>query len=338
MRALLVLVALLTPATASAFEIRSSTVADEGFAINFGGQLYIRGRGRRPDGGETRWSSDLQRARLKTRLSYGDWIRVDIEPDFGGANADLADAYLQVMPTKELSVRVGQHKAPFGVLELESRWRMPVLTRGLVSEVVSDRLGFGRRKFGARVRWRDKSLPLKPDVQLGAYGPQGDEITEDLAALVRLRLAKKLYVAVTGYSRRGAATDDRRGNFAAVFVSYDRKGWYAAGEVQLGRVKLLSATGLETGLDATMFTARGVVGRRFEIVEDFEVEPFLAGDLIDPNASTRDDIAVAFRLGFNAHWRERLRIGAEWGRNTGQVGAIVNPSSALILFLGTSLD
>lgn len=340
MRALPVVFALAAslPATADAYEIRSSTVADEGFGFRIGGQLFARGRARRPDRGSTAWSYEIQRARLKTRLTWGKWIRVDIEPDFGGSNADLADAFLAVRPVREVELRIGQAKAPFGSLEIEGRWRLPTLTRGIVSEVVSDRLGFGRRKFGATVRWRDKALPLRPDVELGVYGPQGDDITEDITGQVRLRLAKKLYVAVAGSSRAGAAADEARGNIIAVYVSYDRKGWYAVGEAQLGRTKLLSASGLETGVDATLFTARAVVARRFEILDDFELEPFLGGDLIDPNAQTRDDLSVGFRLGLNAHWEERLRLGVQWGRDTGQFGAITNPASALHILLGTSLD
>ncbi len=335
---LLVALVVSLPATAAAYEIRSSTVARQGFGLEVGGQLFVRGRARRPDGGTTAWSYELQRARLKTRLTWGKWLRVDIEPDFGGSNADLADAYLQIRPVREFELRIGQAKAPFGSLEIEGRWRLPTLTRGIVSDVVSDRLGFGRRKFGARVRWRDKDLPLRPDVQLGVYGPQGDDITEDITAQVRLRLSKRLYVAVAGSSRAGAASNDARGNIAALYVTYDRKGWYAAGEVQLGRTKLLSASGLETGVDATLFTARAVLAKRFEIIDQMEIEPFLGGDLIDPNANTRDDLSVGFRLGLNAHWEDRLRLGVQWGRDTGQFGAITNPSSALHIFLGTSID
>lgn len=340
MRGALALLLLLVPATAEAYSFGSETssTGQDTFELRVGAQMFLRARARRPDRGSINEEWDIQRARLKTSFRYGEWLRVDIEPDFGGTSADLADVFLQVNPVKGVDVRIGQAKAPWGIVEIEGRWDLPVLTRGTISEVISDRIGFGRRKFGARLRWRGKKLPMKPSVEVGTYGQQGVEIGDDFAARVGFRPLKKLRVHVYGYSRKGAQTDGRRGHGAALSVLYDRRGLYLLGEVQTGRVRLLSRTGIETGVDATFLGARAIAGYELKVAEDFGLEPFLAGDALDTNLSTRDDIAVGFRLGFNAWWRKRLRLGVQWGRETGQLGAVTRPASALIVLLGAVLD
>lgn len=336
LRAGLTIALMLVASRADAFEIGTRT-STGGFELEVAGQLFTRARGRRPDGGDTAWDSELSRARLKTTFRYGPWFRIDIEPDFGGGAADPADVYLQVAPVETFDVRIGQAKVPFGMLELLGRWRMPSLTRGMVSDVVSDRLGFGRRKFGARARWRDKSLPLKPSVEVGSYGELEGEVTTDLVARLAVRPTKGLDVSVMGYSKADVRADGGRGQVGALYAEYERKRWYLGAEVQLGRARLLSASGAATNVDATFFAARVLAARRFAF-GDFLVEPFLGADLFDPNQKTADDLGVAYRLGANGYWMERFRLGVEWGRQTGQFGSVVVPRSALTVLAGMSLE
>ena len=322
--------------SASAFEIRTSSVSL--LALDVGGQVFTRARGRRPDGGRMDFAFDLSRARIKASFRYGAFIRADIEPDFAGAEADLGDVFLQVAPTEFVDVRLGQAKAPFGELELLGRWRMPVQSRGIVSDVVADRLGFGRRKFGGRLRLRGRALPLRPELEVGVYGPEGDTLGEDVAARLALRLLKGLHVHAAFESVNGAKTDGGHGHAGSVSALYDRKGWFGLVEVLPGRARLLSAAGLATGVDATFLAVRAVGAVRFSVPHDLALEPYLSLELLEPNLSTRDDMSFAGRGGVNLLWLDRFRFGVELDRQTGQAGSVVPSRTTLAFFAGVALE
>ncbi len=315
-----------------------STSAASRTALRVGVQVFARGRGRKADGGELGGEAELTRARLKTSFRYGRWLRADVEPDFGGAQADLADVFLRVTPIPELDLQVGQAKSPFGLLEIEGRWRLPVITRGIVSDVVRDRLGFGGRHFGTRLRWRGRGLPLRPELELGAYGDDATALGDDVTGRLALRLTKGLHVHLAGSSRVGAAVAGARGHLGALSALFDRRGWWLAGEAQLGRVRLTGRDGLDAGVDATILTARLVAARRFTLPAELILEPFLGAELLEPNLATRDDLGVGLRAGLNLLWHERLRLGLELDRQLGQTGAIIGDRTSFTGFLGLSLE
>jgi len=310
----------------------------QGLSMDAGIEVYGRGRTRRPDGGEVTWDAQLTRARLKLSFRYGTWIRADLEPDFGGGEVDLADAFLAITPIQPLEIRLGQAKTPFGVLEIEGRWRLPAIRRGLISDVVMDRLGFGRRKFGGKLSWKERSLLFKPELELGIYADSGEDQPEDIAGRLSAKLTKGLEVHLSGYSRAGAGTGDARGHAGAVSALFDRKAWYLTGEFLAGRARLLSVTGVSTGVDANFLGVRLLGSYRFKPSDDHWLEPFLGGELYDPNLSTRDDRNVAYRLGLNYWWIKRFRLAAEYERQTGELGAVARGQSTVSVFAGIRLE
>ena len=322
----------LAPSSASALTVGTSTLT-----LEVGAQVFARARGRAADGGAYAWDMSLTRARLKLSMRYGAWLRADIEPDFGGADVDLADVFLELAPVEPLAVRVGQHKVPFGTLESMGRFGMPSLTRGLVSDIVADRLGFGGRKFGAKAEWRQRDLPLKPGLELGAYGEQGATIGDDVALRLGVRALKGLDAELAGVSKDAALTDAGRGHVGALSAVYDKKGALGVVELMAGRTRLLSASGVTTGVDATFLAARLLAAYRFGL-GDLGLEPFFGADLFEPNLATADDLGLGLRGGVNLVWLERLRVGAEADRQMGQVGAVSANRSSFTFFLGVNLE
>lgn len=58
-----------------------------------------------------------------------------VMPDFGGAQASVLDAHIDVRPLKEISLRVGKFKAPFSLERLQSATNLFFVERGFTSSL-----------------------------------------------------------------------------------------------------------------------------------------------------------------------------------------------------------
>ena len=100
-----------TPAVAQGFTVVTRT-SSSAFRARMKAQVYARSRGRQRADRATAWDHDLQRARLELTIDYDRWLRLTIEPDFAGANADLR-AHLDAAPVDpvqhEEAARHGAH-------------------------------------------------------------------------------------------------------------------------------------------------------------------------------------------------------------------------------------
>lgn len=335
-----VLVSLLGPGSeAHALEIiRTSSGSAPLLRAELQGQIFVRMRGSKIPGGEFSRRLGLQRARLELKMELDERVRLVLEPDFAGTDADLADAYLEVEPFDGLEVRAGQFKTPYGILELMGRWALPSLTRGLTSEIVADRFGFGGRNIGVMAELRLKELPLKPRFQLGGFGELSSNSAADAAARIELRLLKGLEAHLAWYMSADARTRNRRGHAGALTAVYERGGWFATIEGQFGRARLLRQGDARSEEDAEFLIARSLAGLRLPIVEALEVEPFIGVEVLDPDISTTDDKGLELRGGANLRWRDALRFGLEAGVQRGELAFVVPDQITLIALLGVSLE
>lgn len=302
----------------------------------------------------------LSRARLSVTLRYRDLLRATIEPDFAGAacarsgslceEADLSDVFLDFRPFEGFDLRAGQAKTPYGLFETVSAWRLPSVRRGLVSEIVTDRLGFGGRRFGARARARARGLPTKPSLELGTYVDLGGQSDEDVASRIGVRPFKGAALELAGYLRAHASSDGDHGAASTLGFAYDRKRSFVLVDVTLGRARLLRIDGVETGRDSTFVAGRLLFARAFPLGgkgeqalpgawqwRDAEVEPYIAIDGLDPNIRDTDDRGGSFRAGVNLYYLRAFRISGELERRVGQVGFVSPRETLLSLLLGVSL-
>lgn len=306
--------------------------------LELGAEVYGRLRARQIGDASFEAPFDLSRARLKFSVRFGSWLRADVEPDFGGAQADIADVFLQVRPVKRFDVRLGQAKVPFGFLESASRWRLPSLRRGMVNNIVFDRLGFSVRRVGVRARLRLSKATLRPTIEAGVYGEPDNTFAEHAAGRMSIRLRKGTRLALAGYSVARASENDARGQAGAVSLLMNTKAVFAGSEVQMGRASLLAATGLNPGQDATFIAARAIGAYRFDLGPDFTLQPYALVEIFEPNLNTSDDLSYSGRAGVNLVWLERLRMGIEGDYQDGQSGAVVLKQIIATAFVGVRLE
>lgn len=322
--------------TAEALPLIPTTTVAGPFRVEVKGQLYVRATNTRIEEGESKTRYSLSRARIKLDLSYLDILRIQIEPDFAGGDADPADVFADIAPHETASLRFGRAKVPFGDLELASRWRLPSLRRGLVSDLITERLGMGRRKVGVRGRVRLKGVPLKPKLYVGAYRDTPESDDDDAVARLEIRpFLKGSDLSLSGFARGGVAADGGHGFAGAVGFLYDRGGLFVALEGMVVRAALLSRRGFEEE-DATLYAARLLLSYAL-FIGDFALEPFIGADGVDPNARTRRDLGGAIRGGLNLRYLDLGRLSVELDHQRGQEAFVEPDRTVITIFLGISL-
>lgn len=316
---------------------------------SFKGQIFFRAREQKLESFDWQRQYRLARVRLSVELHYGELLGLVIEPDFANAfcsasgavcGDELSDAYLDLRPKGPFDFRIGHAKSPFGAFESESEWRLPSQRRGLVSDVVADRFGFGGRHLGVKARARFKKVPLKPSIELGGYVDLSNSGDEDAALRLGIRPFEHAAIELAGYMRANATTANGYGIASAIDATYDDDALFVILEAQLGHARLLRKDSMSTNQDSNFLAARAIAAYALALDADheFEVEPYGAFDFLDPNTETTDDVGLAVRAGANLHFQRRLRLGAEFEHRTSAAAFVEPESTTISIFGGVSIE
>lgn len=111
------------------------------FRLRIRGYLQFDGRFH-PGAAHFESSTDtflLRRVRPILQGTVGRYFSFNLTPDFGGGNAVLQDAYVDVRPSSKLRVRVGKVKAPFGLERLQAATALAFVERALPSSLAPNR-------------------------------------------------------------------------------------------------------------------------------------------------------------------------------------------------------
>jgi len=103
---------------------------------------YAHADGRFASGDEAEAVTDqflIRRARPIVQGTVAKYFDFYLNPDFGGGNTVLQDAYLDVRFTPKLRFRVGKMKTPFGIERLQSAQSMLFVERALPNNLVPNR-------------------------------------------------------------------------------------------------------------------------------------------------------------------------------------------------------
>lgn len=213
-RMLPALIALLLPAPLAAQQPGSPLVIDsDAIAIGIGGRLQTQLNTTSVDG-EPPSQLLIRRARLELDIEVNEFVSATIQPDFAGDRVSLKDAYLEVGLTPAAHVRVGNIKRPFGIFDLASSKRMPVVERGLRIRglaaadeyVLTSGLGYGERDIGAMLLGAPAGAPLGMSYSAGVFrGP----LHGQMGARDSYQWAARLAVAPLPALRIGAAWSSR---------------------------------------------------------------------------------------------------------------------------------
>lgn len=142
------------------------------------GPVTFRGRveGRANASDDDAWNRNYDvRAILGADFEQGDWLKGQAELQVS-AFPELRDAWLRVKLPHRLSVQAGRFRPPFGRLEQISRWDLPVVRRGALSEQAQDELGYGGRRTGAMFKAKGGKSRRRATFELGVF--QGDRLSD----------------------------------------------------------------------------------------------------------------------------------------------------------------
>jgi hypothetical protein len=272
-------------------------------------------------------------ARVDLRYHAPDrWLSADIEFELAD-QPELKDAWVRVRG-RHFGAKLGQFKAPFSAIELESRFALPVAERGFLHDVLTRELQVAGRRPGVTVA-AEAGGPLRPTLTLGAF--QGSVLTDrqaddlDREVLFEQTLDAQSLVARVelraGDVELGAGYEHRVGTPELFTVAH-----YPTAGVDLKLDTHSRGRGLRVWLeaiaggswfehsrkpidaaDATFTAIRAIIAPRIGggVRYRFYVEPYGMLGVLDPDVDVITDLAMEQALGANVGLYKLARIGIE---------------------------
>jgi hypothetical protein len=275
------------------------------------------------------------------------WLTAVAELDIAG-KPKMKDAYLQARNSR-FTVRAGQFKMPVSALESTSPWTLPLVRKGLIHDVLIDRLDYGGRRPGVIVGYHEKGVALHPRLTIGAF--QGSYLAEEVTPIDRdtdLINGQDLISTINGRSQSlvaraeidlagvevGAYYEDRVGSPALFEIShywtagadayYERS--IGTGGVRLWAEGISGASWYELqskapdNKDAVFVTVRALAAYRFGGATDeaFYIEPYVLGAALDPDATVTEDLMWEGVVGINVGYWRRARLSLQGEINKAQ--------------------
>ena len=270
-----------------------------------------------------------------------EWLTAVAEIDISG-KPDMKDGYVQAKDAHWVA-RAGQFKVPVAAIEATSPWTLPTVRRGLIHDVLTDRMDYGGRRPGFIVGWRDRDLGLHPRLTIGAF--QGSVLADDVTPFERdtdLLNAQKFpsqsFVArgeIEVLSADIGAYYENRIGSPAFFQTY--RYWTTGADLYYDRVfenggfrmwidGMVGTSWYELaskpydGKDAIYTVARALLAYRFggTTDESFYVEPYALGAALDPDTDVTSDLLWEGVLGVNVGYWRRARLSLQGEINKGQ--------------------
>jgi hypothetical protein len=271
----------------------------------------------------------LQSARIAAEYrSPLPWLAAELELELAH-KPRVKDAFLEA--GKHWFARIGHFKIPAAALELVSPWRVPVVHRGFVHDLLTDWMDVGERRPGVAFGYRGQG-DLKPRLTLGAF--QGTTLKQvapadrdtqliDHASLEAQTFAARGEVTLGGVAL-GAWYEQRVGSRAvAQTAHYATFGLDATTDKRLGPGALrfwldgmggqsFYVAGTDRGDNPKPWfaAARALVAYRFGGVEAGEayVEPFGFFAALDPDADITSDATTEVAVGLAGGFWDRARL------------------------------
>ncbi len=319
----------------------------------------------------TTFDQDVASARLSVEYRHHRTLKTAIEVELGSGEAELKDAYVRWRPLRSFGIKAGHIKRPISAIQLEGLWDLPIIERGLLSDLEFNtvKLPFGGRSTGVALEWEPRSMPVT--LTLGAFEPDvavtldaGKELPADVYARVELAVAKKINLGASfGWVGYLLKPDKQEGYRHAPVASVDahvrRKRFELWVDAFTGVDILPFAIDVATlDLPCTMETpdsppvcppaeliadrglyiaGRAVAALRLPGVGGArELQPFASGSIIDLNVEFVDDEVAQVGIGLAARITKRLRVQAELDRTWARDDAPAADVTAFALQLGAA--
>jgi hypothetical protein len=184
-------------------------------------------------------SLSVSSARVGVSTSF-EHVEAEVSADLSSKSL-LKDAFVRLSDSsKRLRLYGGQFKSPFLARTLESSWDLPLMSRGLVEDYLTDTHDMGGRRMGlmGEVRLKEAwNFKLSGGLFQGTKDELGKRTSEDAAARVSVSPFKGLTVGASSYlaqvlegTRRHALAADGELRLGGLTVS----GEFVTGRLALG--------------------------------------------------------------------------------------------------------
>jgi hypothetical protein len=294
--------------------------------LEVGGRVFLRETFDTLEDGPWTGALELNSVRLNVRYEKKR-LKFVLKLDAAGGSAKLRDGYLQLRVTDQVSIRAGRFRMPASIIETTSRWTLPTVDRGFLSDVFDDGLEVAGRRVGTMAIWKG-AHPLAPKLEIGAFQSRdiaGDAQEGTLAQRFGLdgiargsitpvpALELELW-ASTRLAHDGTSAIPHRewatGAGAALDLD-DRSGPRVWAEVTAGS-SALDATPASTAR-VHFASARTIAAWRLGSRSTrWYLEPFASGSVLDPDLAVADDVVWETTAGINGgqwkRWRVQLQL------------------------------
>jgi hypothetical protein len=299
------------------------------WALELAGRVFVRDTLSRVDVGEAVWRHERAIDQARVSATYDrKRLRLSLEVDFAGDEAELKDTFIRVMPVDGLRIQAGRFKVPMSFLGLESKWSVPATERGLLSELdLDDRdLPFtGERAEGVSIQLRP-ALPLEPRFTAALFQSPlasgltpidpSEDLTQDLYLRAEIEPLRDLHLAssfaLVGYQEElGVAASLRHLAMGSLELHADMRHLRAWLEGFAGQSFIHQDSGRISG---TFLAARALVAPRLRkpLSWIFRLEPYAGGSVLEPTGDRGGDrvseIVAGVNVAFSRYWRLQLEL------------------------------
>jgi hypothetical protein len=300
------------------------------WTLEYGGRLFVRDTLTRVEvTGDPVWRHDRALDQARVFATYDrKRLRIAFEVELAGGDAELKDTYIRVKPVDVVRVQAGRFKVPMSFIWLESKWSLPAVERGILSELEQDGRGLpfgGIRGEGVSVEQRPPVL-LEPRFTAAVFHnplatgatplDPSEEVTQDFYARLEVEPGPWLSAAASfgwvGYTSEVSAVESYEhmpmGGVELAVDSHILRAWL---EGFVGKSFLYQPGG---GTSGTFAAARALVAVRLRDPVDWirHVEPFAAGSVLDPTGDQSGDriseVSGGASLAFTKYWRLQLEV------------------------------
>ncbi len=318
------------PAAATADAAAQPAAPKREWTLEYGARLFVRDTLTRVEvGDDPVWRHDRTLDQARVFATYDrKKLRVALEVELAGGDAELKDTFIRIKPVDLVRIQAGRFKVPMSFLWLESKWSLPAVERGVLSDLQQDGRGL---PFGG-IRGEGVSVELRPEVMLeprftaaAFHNPlttgatpldPSEDVTQDLYARLEVEPGPWLTAAASfgwvGYTTRVSAIDSyEHMPMAGIELMADSRFLRAWVEGFVGKSFFYQS---DMSTSGTFAAARALVAGRLRDPASWirHIEPYVLFSVLEPTGDETGDrlseVVGGTSLAFTKHLRLQLEV------------------------------
>ena len=295
--------------------------------VRFGGRLHSQFATSSADGGK---ATDFftRRARFTLDVSVSELLDARVQPDFGGGELDVKDAYFRLNLDDGFRLSVGQFKRAFDLFELNSSTDIVVVERTGRIDGLGGCAGVGGvctlSRFTEKLAYSDRDIGVRAAGSIGervdytatltnGAGTAGSDENsgKSLAGRMSVRLADGVSVAAN-VSRHDFVGRHGDGAAAAFGADLELGGFRDGAHLQIGVVGGGNWKLVSEGEIPRFLTAQAILSRYVPLdgASLAGIEPTARISWGDPDRGAADDAGLLLTPGVFLYVAGKNRIGA----------------------------